>query len=209
MSFNVDLHVHSRESGDNNSDPEETIRCAIERELGGIAFTEHNLYHFSEPIEVLREEYGKRILLLRGVEFSCLEGHCLVFGVDTDNLVPRHATIDELIDKVNRAGGAVIPSHPYRGGTSVGDLVKSVKGITAVEGFNGCNMHVFNAKAIAAAEAMKLPFTGGSDAHSPDEVGSCYTAFSERVTDDNFISLLKAGSYVGIDTRRVGRLWPF
>jgi histidinol phosphatase-like PHP family hydrolase len=70
-------------------------------------------------------------------------------------------------------------------------------------------MHVFNARAIKAAGALQLPFTGGSDAHAPAEVGSCYTSFEEAVTRDNFISLLKAGRYQGVDIRKIGRKWIF
>ena len=36
MKFNIDLHVHSLYSGDNDSDPEETIRHAVMLGLHGI-----------------------------------------------------------------------------------------------------------------------------------------------------------------------------
>ena len=41
MKYKIDLHVHSKNSGDNNADPEESIERAIEQGLDGIAFTEH------------------------------------------------------------------------------------------------------------------------------------------------------------------------
>ena len=41
MKFKIDLHIHTRESGDNDSDPEEVVVNAIEAGLDGIAFTEH------------------------------------------------------------------------------------------------------------------------------------------------------------------------
>ena len=56
--------------------------------------------------------------------------------------------------------------------------------------------------------ALHLPFTGGSDAHDPKEVGSCYTEFNDKVTSDNFIDLLKQGNYQGVDTRKISR-WVF
>lgn len=205
MKFKLDLHVHSLYSADNNSDPEETILHAIDRGLHGIAFTEHYYYAASEPVELLNEKYGSSLLILRGVEFSAEEGHCLVFGADTDRMNMKHAPAAELVRRVGEEGGVVIPSHPYRPGTSLGDLLFAVKGITGVEGCNGANMHAFNVKAIEAAAALKLPFTGGSDAHAPEEVGSCYTEFAEAVAADNFIDLLKAGNYRGVDTRKISR----
>jgi predicted metal-dependent phosphoesterase TrpH len=160
-------------------------------------------------VEVLREKYGNRLMILRGVEFSAEEGHCLVFGVDTDRLSMKYAPVADLVRVVNERGGVVIPSHPYRGVNSLGDLVKRVEGLCAVEGHNGCNMRPFNKKAVETAQALNLPFTGGSDAHAAGEIGSCYTAFSEDVTYENIIAQLKRGYYRGVDTRRISRMWSF
>jgi predicted metal-dependent phosphoesterase TrpH len=206
MKYKIDLHVHSKYSTDNDAEPEEAIMRAIELGLHGIAFTEHYYYGASEPIESLREKYGARILILRGVEFSASEGHCLIFGVDTDSLSLKYASIRDIIKVVTRSGGVVIPSHPYRSVNSIGDLVRSTKGICALEGFNGCNMHSFNVQAIEAAKALGIPFTGGSDAHAPQDVGACFTEFDDAVTAESFIGLLKAGKYRGIDTRKISKL---
>jgi predicted metal-dependent phosphoesterase TrpH len=206
MTFKIDLHVHTKYSGDNDAEPEETIIRAIERGLDGLAFTEHYYYAASEPVESLKEKYGDRILILRGVEFSTAEGHCLIFGTDPDRLSLRYAPAGDVVRAVNRAGGAVIPSHPYRSVNSLGDFLRRVEDICALEGFNGCNMHAFNVKALEAAERLGLPYTGGSDAHTSQEVGSCYTAFESRVTQDNFIDLLRQGLYRGVDTRKISRM---
>jgi predicted metal-dependent phosphoesterase TrpH len=206
MNFKIDLHIHSRYSTDNDSDPEETILRAIELGLNGVAFTEHYFYEASEPVEILKEKYWNSIMIFRGVEFSTAEGHCLIFGVDTDSLKIRYAPVADVVRFVARAGGVVIPSHPYRPGTSLGDLVRTVDGIAGLEGYNGANMHSYNVKAIEMAQSLRLPYTGGSDAHSPEEVGSCYTEFDDLVTPENFIDLLKAGRYRGVDTRKISRL---
>ena len=208
MKFRIDLHVHSKYSGDTDAEPEEEIIRAISLGLQGIVFTEHYSYAASEHAEGLKEKYHDSILVLRGVEFSAAEGHCLIFGVDTDKLSIKYAPVRDLVSIVTLHGGVVIPSHPYRGGNSLGDRIHGLEGIAAVEGCNGCNMHAFNARAIEAAAAMNLPYTGGSDAHAADEVGSCYTEFEDEVTSDNFVGLLKRGNYKGVDTRKVSR-WLF
>lgn len=185
---------------------------AIELDLDGIAFTEHYSYEVSEPVEELKEKFKGKIRIFRGVELTSPEGHCLVFGANTDALPVRHSPVQELITVVNRSGGVVIPSHPYRAGSGLGDAITRLRGICALEGYNGCNMHPYNAKAIEAAETLRLPFTGGSDAHAPQEVGLCYTEFSEEVRDDNLVDLLIRGAYRGVDARRkAGRntLRPF
>jgi predicted metal-dependent phosphoesterase TrpH len=207
MKSRIDLHVHSKYSTDNNAEPEETVLRAIELGLHGLAFTEHYYYGASEPVEALKDKYRGSIMIFRGVEFSTAEGHCLVFGADTDALGIKYAPLADVIRFVSKAGGIVIPSHPYRPGTSLGDLVHSVKGIAGLEGYNGANMHAFNVKAIDAAKTLKLPYTGGSDAHAPREVGSCYTEFDEVVTYENFVDALRAGNYRGVDTRKISRVF--
>lgn len=209
MTFNVDLHVHSKYSGDTDSEPEEAVLRAIESNLYGIAFTEHYFYEASEPVERLREKYKDRILIFRGVEFSSLEGHCLVFGVNTDKMSIRYAPVMEVVRRVNEDGGVVIPSHPFRGGNSLGDAVRSVRGFHALEGYNGYSHYSQNSRAVQVAGELALPYTGGSDAHEPREVGACYTEFSDPVNYDNFIELLRTGNYRGVDTRKVSRVWPF
>jgi predicted metal-dependent phosphoesterase TrpH len=84
--------------------------------------------------------------------------------------------------------------------------VRDLNGIAGLEGYNGANMHSFNARAVKAAKALQMPYTGGSDAHEPREVGSCYTEFRDAVTYDNFIDMLKAGNYQGVDTRKISRM---
>lgn len=200
--WRVDLHVHSVFSGDNEAEPEEVVERAIERGLDGIAFTEHYYFAASEFVVRLRERYRSRILLVRGVEYSTADGHCLVFGVDTDRLDLGRAPLRELVRAVNGAGGVAIPSHPYRGGSGVGDLIREVPGICAVEGCNGVNMPPMNQRAIEVAEALGLPCTGGSDAHQAVDVGACRTVFEHRVTEENLLPLLRAGRYRGEDVRR-------
>lgn len=203
--FAIDLHVHSRLSGDSPADPEECIARAIEQGLQGIAFTEHYSYGASEPIEALSARHRATLLVVRGVEFCAAEGHCLVFGVDTDRLCAPYTPAEELVRRVNGKGGAVVPAHPYRGGSGLGDRVLTLAGIAAIEGHNGCNAGGFNRQALEAAARRGLPVTGGSDAHLPAEVGSCFTRFRGRVTAENLVALLRAGEYEAVDRRKPSR----
>lgn len=205
MAFRIDLHVHTRYSGDADSDAEECVMRAIEAGLQGIAFTEHYSYDASWYVDELREKFRNSIRIFRGVEFSSAEGHCLVFGVNTDRLSLKHAPVAELVRIVSLHDGVVIPTHPFRGMNSLGDIVWTLRGISALEGYNGYNRHVFNEMSVSAARDLGLPYTGGSDAHAAEDVGSCFTEFNERVTYENFVDLLRAGNYRGVDMRKVSR----
>jgi predicted metal-dependent phosphoesterase TrpH len=209
MKHKIDLHVHTRFSGDTDSEPEEALIHAMDTGLQGIAFTEHYSYDASEFAEGLREKYKGKIMVFRGVEFSSAEGHCLVFGVNTDRLSIKNASVEDIIPLIHEKGGVVIPTHPFRGSNSIGERIKYLKGFCAIEGHNGYSHYFQNAKAVKTAEELKLPHTGGSDAHMSHEVGACYTEFFNEVTYDNFIELLKAGDYEGVDTRKISRVWPF
>ncbi len=203
--FKIDLHIHSKNSGDNDSDPEEIIERAIEIGLDGIAFTEHYYYEASEELIPLIYKYKNTITIIRGVEFSASDGHCLVFGINTDDIPGKETSMEHLIKIVDSLGGVVIPAHPYRGINSIGDSLLNLSGLLVIEGLNGCSMPALNQKAVKAAAVLNIPFTGGSDAHTPGEVGSCYTAFPEPVTQDNIVSLLKGGFFKAFDNRRFAK----
>ncbi len=207
--YKYDLHVHSKYSGDNDSDPEDIIEAAIESGLDGLAFTEHYSYEASEYIIHLQEKYQKWITILRGVEFSSRQGHCLVFGVNTDKSIEKNADIEHVLEIVDAVGGIVIPAHPYRGMESIGDRIFKLSKLSVIEGYNGCNIHAFNLLSIEAASKLGICFTGGSDAHLPTDVGSCYTLFREPANDENIVSLLKNGNFTSYDNRRISRLMNF
>lgn len=209
MTYRIDLHVHSKFSGDTDSEPEESVLHAIRAGLHGIAFTEHYSFEASAFADVLRDRYKGEIMIFRGVEFSSAEGHCLVFGVNTDMMSIKNASIEDIIPLVTEKGGVVIPTHPFRGSNSIGDMIRDLKGLCAIEGHNGYAHYSQNAKAVRAAEELKLPYTGGSDAHESHEVGACYTEFRHAVTYDNFIALMRGGEYKGVDTRKISSVWPF
>ena len=170
--------------------------------MQGIAFTEHYSYGVSEPIGNLRSAYRASIVVVRGVEFSAAEGHCLVFGMDTDRLCEPYAPAEELVRVVNERGGAVVPSHPYRGGSGIGDRILTLPGIAALEGQTAATPGGVQPAGDRGGAAARVPVTGGSDAHGPEEVGGCFTRFRRRVTEENLVARLRAGDYEAVDTRK-------
>ena len=55
MKFRIDLHIHTKHSGDSTSEPEDVVLHAIDANLNGIAFTEHYSYEASEFADELRD----------------------------------------------------------------------------------------------------------------------------------------------------------
>lgn len=192
----IDLHNHSIYSSDSSADPEESVLRAIELGLDGIAFTEHDSYEASEPIERLKEKYRGKLLIVRGAEYASAEGHILVFGAGHNGF--GQAPIRDIVRMVNEQGGVVIIPHPFREWSLLRADIGGLGGISAIEAYNGHNNQDENARAVSAAQKLRLPTTGGSDSHHIREVGSCYTEFFTKVTHDNFLDVLRSGNYRGV-----------
>ncbi len=197
----IDLHCHSRYSNDNFLDPETVIRLAIDRGLDGVCFTEHHSYEASRAIE---EEMvpPDGFLVFRGVEVATSSGHLLVYGLRDDswNIWSRNNYLDleEVIKKVHRLGGICAPAHPYRGWDSIGSLIYEVEGLDAVETHNGINTPEANSRAAEAALRRKLASIGGSDCHTPNQVGKAYTVFDKPVRSmEELIGEIRLGNCRG------------
>ncbi|MEW5745978.1 MAG: PHP domain-containing protein [Nitrospirota bacterium] len=201
MITKIDLHNHSIYSEDSTAEPEESIERAIEVGLDGIAFTEHNSYEASEPVERLKERYRDRISIFRGAEYATAEGHVLLFGIRDDRFlgIGEAAPVREVVRFVTDRGGIVIVPHPYREWSLMRADLGSLNGICAIEAYNHHNNRTENDKAMRAARVLQLPTTGGSDSHAREEVGGCYTEFFMLVTHHNFIDALRGGRYRGVD----------
>jgi predicted metal-dependent phosphoesterase TrpH len=115
--------------------------------------------------------------------------------------------IIKLREIVSAAGGYMVAAHPMKGFRvfNPADLNlmpqqaaerPMMKHIDAIEIFNGkCNERE-NGQAAEVAGILKLPATGGSDAHSAAEIGSCVTDFEASISEiPEFLNALKSGRY--------------
>lgn len=195
-----DLHVHTTYSNregfhDNELDPEEMVIAAKMAGLTGVVVTEHDTVERSKPIEAIAQKHG--LLLLRGMEYTSLLGHLLVYGIDRDDFCPPGAMPHEVIKRAP----LVIPSHPFKGYPDMsGPILRTpeFKGIHAIEVYNG---HVTtspeqNERAHQIAEEMNLPGTAGSDAHASHWVGNYVTAFEDPFEDmKGFLAAMQSGRF--------------
>jgi len=110
-----DFHVHSREYSDCSiSSAEEICQRAMESGLAGIALTEHDIYWPLSEIQKLEQRFPG-LTIIRGMEYSCPEGHFLVFLPNPENGdIPSWCSILDLIPLVHNSGGIVIWAHPFR-----------------------------------------------------------------------------------------------
>jgi predicted metal-dependent phosphoesterase TrpH len=166
----VDLHNHTVHSPDSSTTVRDAIDFALRSGLDGIAITDHN--SVAGSLDGLKEASG-RLVIVTGMEISTLQGHLLCFGLKED--VAKGMTMGETIEHVISKGGIAVPSHPFRMGTGAGRSVLQTVKVPALETVNGRNLNSNNRKAESFAKNAGIGSTGGSDSHSPSEVGRAYT----------------------------------
>ncbi|MCK5553329.1 MAG: PHP domain-containing protein [Deltaproteobacteria bacterium] len=197
----IDLHCHSKYSHDNYLEPEELIEQAINVNLDGVCFTEHNSLGASRPVERITIPEG--FYIFRGLEISTDRGHLLVYGLKDDswNIWNRDNYLDvfQVIEIVHGLGGICVPAHPFRGWDSFGEDVLSIEGLDAIETHSGRNSEDENREAMHAARIKNLPSIGGSDCHSKEQVGRAFTEFTYPVhTVHELIEEIRKGNCRGM-----------
>ena len=206
---------------------DEAIRTAREIGLDGICFTEHDRAWPERDIRFLRDKHDFPVF--RGVEVMLQGGiEMLVFGLNID--FTRLLRLEDLREMVSAAKGFMVYAHPFRslpehavGGTAPLHMVlreTDIGRVDAVEGCNGHNREFCNQAALEMAASHNLKTTGGSDAHSIGEIGTCITVLERSVaTDAELLHELKSGRFTSArfrpretwewreDTRTIERRW--
>jgi predicted metal-dependent phosphoesterase TrpH len=200
----IDLHVHSFPASPCSSNPvERIIEEARAIGLDGICLTDHHHVWDSEAVEGLRQKHG--FLILRGNEITTDQGDILVLGLDED--IRGVIKLEELRERVLRAGAFMIAAHPFRGFLTFGIGYLGLtpekarkrpvfRGVDAVEVLNSRVSEKENRFAAQVAEGLGLPLTGGSDAHKSGEVGRYATRFADPIRNEqDLVEALKKGRF--------------
>lgn len=187
-----DLHVHQSEhSADSILSLEQAVIDAKNKGLDGICITDHDDLGLREDARLLSLKHG--ITIIVGVEIYTSDGDLLCFGIDE---LPERMSAEKTIDFVHERGGICIAAHPYRhNNRGVKDLLYKLD-LDAIEAFNGRTMYDDNMKAYHVADTLGIPVTGGSDAHTPGEIGNYVTEFPNAIYNEiDFIQAIKVGDF--------------
>ncbi|MEJ2165522.1 MAG: PHP domain-containing protein [Desulfobacterales bacterium] len=200
----IDLHIHTSPlSACSYIDPHELVQEARRLKLDGICLTEHQVLWNLREVDNLAREGG--IKIFRGNEYTTNQGDVLVFGFYED--IKELMLIQELREKVKKAGGFMIAAHPFRGFKTfgIGRLRMTVdqacqrkmfEFVDAIEVCNGKLSADENDMARKVAEKLGLPGTAGSDAHRIDEIGTAVTVFENDITNEiELVEALQGGRF--------------
>mgnify|MGYP006299648465 CR=1 FL=1 len=187
-----DLHVHTDVSHCGRMSVAEVLAHARARGLDGVCITDH------DSTDALRQanegEQADGLVLLVGMEYSSLDGHVLVFGPDLD--LPPGLGAARLLAEVRDRGGVAIAAHPYRAFQTLTRALWAHPLLRLVEGVNGRNTEAENRRALQAAAKRGILATGGSDAHTLEELGRVPTRFHTPIaTRKDLVDALRAGRF--------------
>ncbi len=161
-----DLHVHTRYSEDGEGSIKEYSKEAKRKGLSGFAVTDHNS---TRALKEIREIKG--LILIPGIEVSTSRGHLIGLGIWEE--IPRGLSPEETAERISELGGIVIVPHPERigSGLSFKEISEILGKIDGIEVFNARSSKRKNLRALEYARERGIPGTGGSDAHSPRQLG--------------------------------------
>ncbi len=209
MKIKLDLHVHSRYSGDSVNSFEDLNRRCREQGLDGYAVCDH------DSIDGLSEAVEKsgNLVVVPGIEVTSRGAHILC--LDPSEVVPSRLSIIETVERIHAQGATAVLAHPYSIPRSFVNFREiKLASFDAIEVANsaqipfglvrGWNRHL--------SERLSLPQTGGSDSHFPSTVGRSYTIIDSESRDPvDVTKAIRAGrtEVVGDGTRLSERLRQF
>jgi predicted metal-dependent phosphoesterase TrpH len=205
----IDLHIHTSPlSHDSNLELPEAIEHARKSGVDGMCVTEHGRFWDEDALARLSEEYD--FPLFPGVELSCDDYHFLVFGLKEHSYglwMPF-----KLRETVDEAGGVMILAHPARRryfensdleATMERFLKQSfLRYVDIIEVLNGKSPDAENEFARELCGRLELRGTGGSDAHTLEDIPAAATYFEKDISSlEELITEIKAGRFEAVDLR--------
>lgn len=173
---------------------EEGIKQAKALGMDGVCVTDHDIFACKQSALKLQKKYG--ILVIVATEIYTKEGDLLCFGLD--EIPSEQPVAQDMIDHINQLGGACIAAHPFRNNNrGIGESLRQLTGLHAIESLNGNTSKENNERAKQIADELKIPCTGGSDAHSLDRIGVYATQFLVNIENEvDLICAIRCGQMI-------------
>ena len=184
----IDLHLHTNYSLDAKTTLEEAVRYAKKNQLDGIAVTDH------DTVEGARRIAKKQgLLVIPGIEVSSQHGHILGLNI-TEPIQPKLG-VAETAERIQLLGGLAVIAHPAVIIKGLGARIDTSSRIDAIEVINAAAIPFYLSinSSRRLALRLRLPQTGGSDSHYPNEIGSAYTIIDADPNPDDVMEAIRKG----------------
>jgi predicted metal-dependent phosphoesterase TrpH len=198
-SLRIDLHLHTRGSGDSLSNPDRILARAESLGIGRIAITDHD--RLGVALE-FAARYPDRVI--PGEEVRTAEG-IDVIGLYLSEEIPRGTPAIECCRRIRDQGGISLLPHPYAGGKGGGGKFAELLApeVNIVEVFNARLLsRESNRKAEDLARRHGRLRSAGSDAHTVGEIGNAWVELPWHENDP--AALLEALAQGHPSGRRAG-----
>lgn len=172
-----DLHVHTTISPCSNLDMGDILQNARDFGLDGICITDHQTMEIRHSFKEGVQDDGLCVIV--GMEYTTSDGDFLVFG-PLEDISPDLSTV-ELFELLEKCGGVAVAAHPFRTLRPVDEYLIQEGLCGIIETVNGRNSYLENLWADNCRRKYDLTHTGGSDAHSLEELGKVVTRFTMPV----------------------------
>lgn len=206
--FKADLHIHSNNKKrlsyfplfyDSVQSVEQILEHSLRFGVNILSITDHDTLRGSEKAYNLIEKKGLDLILVPGCEISSRDGHILAYNITGE--ISSNLSAEETIRNIHEKNGIAVAAHPFNILNAVKSRVYSLP-FDAVEGYNAVLPASTNARGIAAANALDLPYLANSDAHVVEEVGRSYMLFPEWVRNaDDVIDCILFSRFSPIFTK--------
>jgi predicted metal-dependent phosphoesterase TrpH len=174
----VDLHIHTRFSGDSDIELDELVERCRELGLGAVAVTDHGTAEGALKLAARNLPFK----LIVGEEIMTTEGELI--GLFLKDTIPNDMSPEDTIAAVRKQGGVVCVPHPfdrYRSSAMQAETLHRIAGeIDIVEVFNARTVPAQNLSLPAKFARSHKKLTGaGSDSHSVPEIGRAYVTIPD------------------------------
>jgi len=180
----IDMHVHLCNRSRCSNLSAENINETLSKQIDGICLTDHWILN---P----KKKYSINVNVFYGVEFDCVMGDILAYGISSIPLRKRNLPANTIIDHIHKQGGIAVCAHPFSNRhDGFGKYVFDYD-FDAIE-VNGTILEGLQLKAKKAAIEMDIPTIGGSDAHSYRQLNTFVTKFEEAINSiDDIVKAVK------------------
>jgi predicted metal-dependent phosphoesterase TrpH len=201
--------MHS-ELSDGLSSIEAILDSAERAGLDVIALTDHDDVRGAFEMRELAARRSSPVEVVTGAEVTTRSGHLLALWIEEE--IPMFCSLAQALDLIHKAGGIAIAPHPLSYLTfsigegalrQVGEHGDGARMVDAIELRNPS--YAGRVRASRAlwlnTHVLRIAETGSSDAHHAALVGTCWTDFPGRTSED------LRGALRARQTRADGRGW--
>ncbi|MCS7285584.1 MAG: PHP domain-containing protein [Anaerolineae bacterium] len=194
MKWKIDLHLHTYYSKDGLCSPARVVELSQARGLAKIAITDHNSIVGALEAKKIAPEF-----VIVGEEVKTKKGELLALFIEEE--IPPGLDPLETIRRIREQGGIVGIPHPFDRlrREAMGHYALEIIGeVDFLEGFNARTIFTADdAKAFQVALERGIPVSGGSDAHTPWEIGMAWVEVEPFRGEKELLEVLRKGRITG------------